>query len=263
MKNRCSLSIAGLSAFLLIQFASAQYVQDFDSLSTGAISNGYGSLNHTVTDGNPVLKTGGSSGVREIVDESGNQFVRMSRSNSISQSVTIGEWITLSDAGLVTGQEYELSLEYRIGSVGTATFEDVDFRMGAAQDTGLAYAAISSVEVSLGDFSPNATHDTSVVQNYSDTTFSTIVASNQPVTSWTSYTFGNSFEYTAGSNSLAWFFSAMGIGNSASTYDAANHTYIDIDNVTISAVPEPSSFAALAGLLSFGFVALRRRSRKA
>lgn len=40
---------------------------------------------------------------------------------------------------------------------------------------------------------------------------------------------------------------------------SSNDTFTTIDNVGIGAVPEPSSFAALAGALALGFVALRRR----
>jgi len=32
-----------------------------------------------------------------------------------------------------------------------------------------------------------------------------------------------------------------------------------LDNVTVSAIPEPSTYALLFGAVTFGFVALRRR----
>ena len=45
--------------------------------------------------------------------------------------------------------------------------------------------------------------------------------------------------------------------------DFEDNDAMSIDNVLVTgtAVPEPSSFAALAGLLTLGFVAMRRRSR--
>lgn len=37
--------------------------------------------------------------------------------------------------------------------------------------------------------------------------------------------------------------------------------FFDIDSITLTAIPEPSSFAALAGLVTLGFAASRRRRR--
>ncbi|MCC5840925.1 MAG: PEP-CTERM sorting domain-containing protein [Opitutales bacterium] len=36
-------------------------------------------------------------------------------------------------------------------------------------------------------------------------------------------------------------------------------TSFDIDNLVVTAIPEPSTYAALIGLLALGFVAYRRR----
>lgn len=40
---------------------------------------------------------------------------------------------------------------------------------------------------------------------------------------------------------------------------AATTSYIIYDNVSLTAVPEPSTYAMIAGFLAFGFVAVRRR----
>lgn len=46
-----------------------------------------------------------------------------------------------------------------------------------------------------------------------------------------------------------------GIANGLTT----DNTFMAVDSLTLTAVPEPSTYAMIAGFLAFGFVALRRR----
>ena len=81
------------------------------------------------------------------------------------------------------------------------------------------------------------------------------IATSAPLTTdWQTFTM-NSFSSISGSANPA------GINVIAFATGFVNMGTIDIRNLTIAAIPEPSSFAALAGLAALAGVGLRRRRR--
>lgn len=239
--------VVGIMALIAAVAVRADYVQDFEAFTGGTvITSGSGSLAGTAADGTPILRTGGATGAtgdRSWVDEGGNVFARMSRSYSTSASVSLGELITMSDAGLVSGTTYTLSFDYRIGVVGTTPYHNVDFAFGIGEASG--YSSFQNIENSLNDMT--VANGAVILNNYNKTTDLVNIPTGA-VADWTTVTFAQTFTFSGSNPAMAWMVSAVGAGSGNAGYDALNHTYIDVDNVSIAAVPEP----ATVGLLGLG-----------
>ena len=236
------LIIAIMVSVLALAVQAAPYVEDFESSPT--INNGFGSVQGTITDGTTSFVYGGSS-LTSVLTEGTNEFFRMSRNFATTQSLALGQLITLSDAGLSTGQAYTFSYDYRIGLVGTEDYDAVSLRFAAFEDDG-GYTAFNNLANSLVDVTPNGSHGQTLLENYSDNTAEDIAAGE--VSSWTTVSFDNSFTFS--DPTIGWSIGVMGVGNDGN-WNGTDYTYIDIDNVTITAIPEPST----AGLLGLGALA--------
>lgn len=62
-----------------------------------------------------------------------------------------------------------------------------------------------------------------------------------------------------GASSVSWTAYGNAFDFAISQLDANEHRPLAFDNITFTAIPEPSSVAALAGLGALGLVSLRRR----
>jgi len=251
------------AALALGSFVNAQFVQNFESFAVGDITHGSGGIQGTITNANPVFRTGAASGAtagsRTFVDESENTFARLSRNFRATQSLTIAQLITVSDAGLTHGQEYTLSFDYRIGRVGTIGYGGVDAKFAILQDNG-GFAQYTGIEGNFANAATPGTNGESILKNYADvTSFTTLAAASQPVTEWTTFTFTETFTLTAGNPTFGWALSVRGLGHTGN-WDAANHTYIDIDNISITAIPEPSTLVLLGIALGSMWFFRRRKS---
>jgi hypothetical protein len=96
----------------------------------------------------------------------------------------------------------------------------------------------------------------------SDSTFRTITASyqyNSPTSVTLSLSAGSANSTITYTSISA--LSTVSVGFRVSPTPHASLTTMQLDNFTVSAVPEPSSFAAIAGLGALGAFAMRRRAR--
>jgi hypothetical protein len=129
-------------------------------------------------------------------------------------------------------------------------------------------AGTASISGSGGTFGSTGTPTASVANGYYGANNSTVVSASgaevfydisftyDPTAGSLTGTFGSiSATYTIATADLLGVAPSIGITTRTSTTGTATR----FDDLTISAIPEPSTYAALAGLATLGFVAFRRR----
>jgi hypothetical protein len=188
-----------------------------------------------------------------------------------------GETLVFSftiDSRALRGDENN-SFRWSIGNIGTAVTGDfastTPFSGGTRRNFVFA-AATGTATTALNQHSAGFT---SPVDGGTITALTGLAASNFAASSSDAFHISVSFTRTAtgldivknfgGSISSASFTTAVAndfiFNTIAFSFNNAGAYAISLDNISVSVVPEPSSFAALAGLGALGMVASRRRRR--
>lgn len=273
----------GLLAALLCPLAAHAVVTSFET-TDGAYANGTtvigvsdNKLGGTWTDLFNTVGTAGTINASNALPASGSLALGFTKSSNTS---ALGAAINAANTSSLFAQAFTLNFSLNIGTISASTGSQVQLSLGQSTSsdgnhwTRFVYnngtlqlvtgtgAATSDTAVNLGSytsFSPlgsyinvsisidPATHKytnvsiagTATSQNLT----SAVLASNGGTVPWTS-SLGNP------SASLLAF---MGSNDTGTVY---------FDNISVSAIPEPGSFALLAGG-AIGFVAVSRRRRRA
>lgn len=208
----------------------------------------------TNTMGTWRVNPGSGSGIGAVVDEGGGDgYVQMGRNFSNSQYQAIGIWVDVASAGLSANTDYYLAFDYLVDRIGARAYDTnatITYAVASANNTYNQVNGSIATSVSMSD-----AVNGSVLQNYGTQSIS---APGQ--TAWTSFTSNSSFSFAAGTTKLAVLIRGFGFGVGNNNWPAnGEYTYLGIDNVTITPVPEPTTWALLAGSLTTLMIFRRRR----
>jgi hypothetical protein len=260
--NNTLRALAALSALTVAATASAQviysggsYTQNFSSLSTstnvaqtwtnGTTIAGWhatSSLAGAFTQYTPQWQTGISAGVlyhARNTEETNRSFLG-GRVTSGTENITIG--LQIANTTGTTLDAFSLSfIASQFYKTGVAQQLQVSFSTDATSLTTGTWTTISALTYTAPYTTGNATVSSAeeIASRQTMSISSQSLVWNDQADLWIRWT---SFRDLSGS-----YTGAAGV--------------LAINDVTFSAIPEPSSFAGLAGLGALGFAALRRRRR--
>jgi hypothetical protein len=261
--KKSTLTLALAFAGLFVTSASAQLFVGSDDFSSGAAKWSYsfriagsGTSNGALTFSGTQLDYSKGAGAGSFYRGwDGDGAGTASRtSDSLTTSWVADLTVTNTAAGLAGGEYASLGLEVA-GSGGQYSA----IMLGASSGGSFLRAegiGFSAVEVGTGDATDVNLRlawdaGTQVLSSYYsfDGTNYTALATFNPVSQW-----------TGGSAAGGYFFEVFGNSNAAAAISAGS---VYADNFAVSAIPEPSTYAAFAGLGALGLAVWRRRQARA
>ena len=253
-----ALALTALLAFVAANPAQAAVVDD--QFIDGGITNGTDALDATwtsIANTTPTIgafnSTGNTSNALLIDTTSSGSGTRGQFTNT---SLAIGESITLSFDFRITNTAANNNAGLRFGLSTSSNTYALTFGTGTTVGAGIAQFAVNTVN------GPNTGYTATGTPFAINDTASHTFAFTLTRTSSTSLSFLGSVDSntvsSVTSNSISDFiFNNIIVGQNASLND------FNIDNVlvTVGAIPEPSTYAVLAGLAALGLVACKRSRR--
>jgi hypothetical protein len=269
-------------------------------LSNGTTSTTAGSVGYIVTGGDNTLKTAstalfsGSQALRIFDRNSGTTFaglVSLRNTTAITNSpLSVLSFDFATTRHLTQTSNNSLFISFGTSGVDsrsastTANYARIELRRAPGASGGTIVAASNS-SVASGNITPtnlltsaftlNLEHNLKIVVNDAESARTYTIGSVERTINANTYDVwlnGTRINTSVGASGLAMRSTGEGITSSFAhfSFGTGTDTGINsdwvIDNISvtgISAIPEPSTFASLAGLGSLGMVALRRRRRVA
>jgi hypothetical protein len=193
-----------------------------------------------------------------------------------STTIAVGETLTFSftiDSRSLRLSE-DNSFRWSIGNISTAVNADFSSAEPFSGGTRRNYVFSAATGTSVA-FNQHSAGFSSPVNGGTVTAISGITASNFAASSTDAFSISVSFTRTVTGLSISRNFGGSISSGSFATTNGNDFVFntiafslnnagdygFSLDNVSVSVIPEPSSFAALAGLGALGFVSARRRRR--
>lgn len=197
-------------------------------------------------------------------NSSGNTSNALRIDNSAGNALTKG---TFTSTTLAIGESITLSFDFRM--IAAAVNDTAGLRFGlstSANTYGFTFGTGTSSAVGTAQFATGTVSGPNTPYTSTGTTFAindtlshsfsfTITRTNSTSLSFLSSVDANTVSAVSNNTISNFTFSSLILGTGNSFND------INIDNAIVSIIPEPSTYAAIAGLAALGLVACRR-SRK-
>jgi hypothetical protein len=283
-----------LSSVTALAFSAAENFSDYTSTtafsstdltsSTGAGTAGTGASGNGWLNGWRTASTSGTSSSLRVTDtspvNSGSNYLSASLASSSStgtlDAISVARSYDVAGGALATANAFSMSFDFRVDTINASRmsydiFDNKTRSTGASStNTSFQFRAVNGV---WNYFDGSSTPVATTMAFAAGTTYSFTISLN-PVSSTYSFTIsdgtssvsasainfrasGFATDTTSGSNGGRW----LTFTGTETTDTAGESTTFSMDNIVITtaAIPESSSFAALAGLTILGLAVLRRR----